>query len=596
MSREENDSLYFAQEKACEIFFQVTHSTEKIKKPDELRYDDGRDGEVYDITGQSAIDVIATIIGIINDPSKWPSPPENSKGMETTSSARKQPEENTTNESKTVKDFYFIINPENKGKDSCTMFKLRPNPSRNQPGNGIISIMYLEGECYQSKPKSYSALIEDLVKAKISPKQLAKVIKKLFKDNSEIEQKHAAIAEMYFLLLFEIARRRSREKNKTEEGKLLDKLPIGSAIVGIIKQLSETDENLKEILQRHCNCFKGYASRREESMIALNDKNRNKLPSNSKITVNFCVKELEGMYCKSKLNAPELVRQYYWTGSLEALKEFVKSSIQVKGCWSRKKGDGHTLRDEKRNMLMKCKFNKVEKRWWLSFANHAKCITVKNELFKIVDREDHKMLKFEEYVIWCSIFDSLERCVEESCKKWSKDKFESLITKFKYDQEKRNWRLNVRGVKEHKAVEEIFLPIGRTQFNEKYEVVDVEADGACFFRAVSHQIHGKEKRHHKIRRAGIEYIEKHPREFENFLHNESIDEYIGRMSNDTEWCDHIIMEAVARAKDIAIHVVQTTSEVIVVNPTGQGEYFVGYVNGIHHYVSLTRRRGSQSTS
>lgn len=243
MSRTKKDSLYLAQEEACEVFFQVTPPIKKIKKPDELKYKKGKDGEVYDITGQSAIDVIATITGIINDPSKWPT--ESSKGVEKTSSAGKQPGKNTPNVKKTVKDFYFVINPGNKGKDTCTMFKLRPNPkSRNQPANGIISIMYLNGEGYQSRrPKSYSALIEDLVQAHISPKKLAKVIQKLFKDNSEILQKHAAIAEMYFLLLFEIARRLSREKNKTEEGERLDKLPIGSAIVRIIKQLSETDEN-----------------------------------------------------------------------------------------------------------------------------------------------------------------------------------------------------------------------------------------------------------------------------------------------------------------------------------------------------------------
>ena len=599
MSRTEKDSLYSAQEKACEKFFQVTHPIKKIKKPDKLEYQKGKDGEVYDITGQSAIDVIATIKGIINDPSKWPSP-KSSKGVKNPPSARKQPGKNTPNVSKTVKDFYFVINPENKGKDSCTMFKLRPNPlSMDQPANGVISIMYLKvikdkgvkRQRYQSRrAKSYSALIKDLVQAHISPQTLATVIQKLFKDNSEIVQKHAAIAEMYFLLLFEIARRLSREKNKTEKGKRLDKLPIGSAIVGIIKQLSETNENLKEILQRHCNCFKGCASTREKSIIALSDK----LPSNSKITVNFCVKELEGMYCKSKLNAPELVRQYYWTGSLEALKEFVKSSIQ--GCWSYKKGDGHTFRDEKRNMLMKCKFNKVEKRcWWLSFANHAKCITMKNELFKIVDHEDHKMLKFEEYVIWCSTFDSLERCVKESCKEWSKDKFESLITKFKYDEEKKNWRLNVRGVKEHKAVKEIFLPIGRIQFNEKYEVVDVKADGACFFRAVSHQMYGTEEDHHEIRRAGIKYIEDNRNEFESFLNKESVDEYIGRMSNHTEWCDHIIMEAVARAKKIVIRVVQPTSEDIVLGRTGQNlsDFFIGYLNG-NHYVSLIRKEKKEN--
>lgn len=145
-----------------------------------------------------------------------------------------------------------------------------------QPGDGVVSIMYLKGKRrkrYQSrKAKSYNTLINDLIQVKTSSKTFAKVIQKLFKDSSEITQRDTAIAEMYFLLLFEIARRGSNKEDKTDEGKRLDELPIGSAIVGIIKLLDATDkkqgpERLNEILESFCHCFKGHASAREKTII-----------------------------------------------------------------------------------------------------------------------------------------------------------------------------------------------------------------------------------------------------------------------------------------------------------------------------------------
>ena len=513
MSRTKKGPVYLAQEEACRQFFNTKYPIRETEKPDELEYRDGEDGKVYDITGLCAIKVIATIIAIINDP-KWP-----------------------TETSMVKKTFYFLVKSKNNDKEPYRMFKLRANPTKNQPGNGAVSIMYLEGKKrpkgnkrkqYQSRqPKAYSTLIKDLFQANTSPKNFAKVIQKLFKDNSEIVQQDTAIAEMYFLLLFEIARRGSSKEYKTDEGKRLDKLPIGSAIVKIIKLLGATDKNedseyLKKKLECYCYCFKTRASARERAIMKLNDETRSKL---LRISVDLCVKELEEMYCKSKVNAAvEPFRLYYWMKSFNRLEEFVERRIQVMGRWSRKRDGERTFKGEDGKVLMNCKYDKAKKRWTLNFTNLAKCTAFKNKFLKIVAEDD------------------------SGCLQNGKD-------------------LQFRG--------------------RKFRVHNVKGDGACFFRAVSHQIFRTEKRHHEIRMAGINYIRRNLSEFADFL-TEPVKTYIRRMSNDAEWCDDIIMKAVAEAKNVAIRVIKSgSSRETVFGQDGQDlpEIYVGY-NNIDHYVSL----------
>ena len=452
MSRTKKDSLYLAQEEACRQFFNAKYPIGETEKPDELKYKNGEDGKVYDITGLCAIEVIATIIKIINDPSKWP-----------------------TETSMVKKTFYFLVKSKNNGKEPYRMFKLRANPTKNQPGNGVVSIMYLKGKkCkqYQSRrPKTYRALIEDIFQANTPTENFAKVIQKLFKDNSEIAQQDTAISEMYFLLLFEIARRRSNKEYKTDEGKRLDELPIGSAIVQIIKLLGATDKNedseyLKKKLECYFYCFKTRASARKKAIIKLNDETKSKLLSC--VSVDLCVEELEKMYCKPKvIAAVEPFQLYYWTKSFDRLKEFVQRRIQVMGRWSRKRGGGHTFKCEDGTVLMNCKYDKAKKRWTLNFTNFAKCIAFKNKFSKIVAENDSGGLQFEECVNWHDTFANLKRYVNDSLKhkgKWSQRKFESPTLTISLEYEKKKLcRLIFQGAERSKAVKEIFFHVGALQ-------------------------------------------------------------------------------------------------------------------------------------
>lgn len=308
------------------------------------------------------------------------------------------------------------------------------------------------------------------------------------------------------------------------------------------------------------------------------------------------MKELAEMYCKSKLNvAVEPFRLYFWTKSFPILQQFVESRILHKGGWSCKKGGERTLKDENGKVLMNCKYDKAKSRWALDFTNHAECIAFKKKFFKIVPEDDPGFLKFKECVNWYGTNAKLERYLNDSLQlegKCSEGKFESPTLTICYEHEKNSkkpWRLTFKGVEKRKAMKEMFCHVRFLQFQgRKFLVHDVKGDGACFFRAVSYQIYGTEERHHEIRMAGIEYIRDNPSEFAGFG-TESIEMYIREMSKTTTWCDDIIMNAVARAKNIAIRVIQPTSCELVLGQEGQNlrEICVGYINE-DHYISLSQ--------
>ena len=257
----DNDLLYKMCEEACKIFF----DTKRLKdlydlyennlevKPIEVQYDDEKGGQSYDITGLDALQVIAVMTAIVNDPDKCT----------------------------TGKIFYFFIKRKKDEEDSVDdsvddsvykIFKLRRNITDNQPGNGMVSVLFWCSEVkeYVEKQwKSHATINKAL--AQTSPKAFANVIQKLFKDNSEIGLQEDNIAEEYFLLLFEIARRLSNKTNKTEEGMALDNLPIGSAIARKIKTLAAKSgkTGLEAELKSLSGCFTCRRSNSRKTRIKL---------------------------------------------------------------------------------------------------------------------------------------------------------------------------------------------------------------------------------------------------------------------------------------------------------------------------------------
>ena len=153
------------------------------------------------------------------------------------------------------------------------IFKLKRIITDNQPGNGLVSVLHWSSvtEEYDDWGKSHATINKALTQTCTSPKTFANVIQKLFKDNSEIGLQEDIIAEEYFLLLFEIARRLSNKKNKTEEGKALDDLPIGSAIARKIKTLAAKSgkTGLEAELKSLSGCFTCRRSNSRKTRIKL---------------------------------------------------------------------------------------------------------------------------------------------------------------------------------------------------------------------------------------------------------------------------------------------------------------------------------------
>lgn len=86
---------------------------------------------------------------------------------------------------------------------------------------------------------------------------------------------------------------------------------------------------------------------------------------------------------------------------------------------------------------------------------------------------------------------------------------------------------------------------------------DADGQGDCFFKSVSHQIHGDAAMHFNIRMAGIRYLRDRPERFIYSLANETWGNYINRMSTRGTWCDNLIIQAVANALNCVIHIVSS---------------------------------------
>ena len=276
------ESLYNTHVEACKIFFDPTRLEKEYEARETTESELNKRFKtkvVYDITGLSAIKVIAVITSIINDGSKWP----------------------TIGSTKT---FYFFIKCKEK-EVAYRIFKLLAQPSDKQPGNGFVNVLRLANEkCCVKGLHKYDTINKAL--ANTLPSPFAEVIKKLFKDNSEIAQLENAVAEkkegiteVYFLLLFEIARRLSNEKDKTQEGKALDDLPIGSAIAKKIKTLAAKSETtgLEAELTSLSHCFKFGSKDRKKSLQQLLQSDA----AGRHTTPRSCKNELEHMFCGSSV-------------------------------------------------------------------------------------------------------------------------------------------------------------------------------------------------------------------------------------------------------------------------------------------------------
>ena len=212
----DDTGLYQYQESACQNFFHKKLSDVPKFKPVEeheipefmIRLKYNKPIYLYDITGLNASQVVAALVGIVNDREKF-----------------------TIN-----KNFYLIIKHDAKVEE---LFRLTARPTTHQPGNGIMSMRPRGSEKFaKSSGKTYEQLIEALKKRYQDTITFTKDIRKIFLNNQVSDCDFPQVTlEAYMVLLFEIGRRLVKLKEPSEIKEQFDVLPIGSAIVGIFKLL-----------------------------------------------------------------------------------------------------------------------------------------------------------------------------------------------------------------------------------------------------------------------------------------------------------------------------------------------------------------------
>ncbi|RDY00880.1 OTU domain-containing protein 3, partial [Mucuna pruriens] len=87
-------------------------------------------------------------------------------------------------------------------------------------------------------------------------------------------------------------------------------------------------------------------------------------------------------------------------------------------------------------------------------------------------------------------------------------------------------------------------------------IVEVTADGNCFFRALADQLEGNEEKHRKYRSMVVKHILDNQEMFEPFIEDEvPFDEYCQSMENDGTWAGHMELQAASLVtrSNICIH-------------------------------------------
>ncbi|XP_017976184.1 PREDICTED: OTU domain-containing protein 3 isoform X2 [Theobroma cacao] len=88
------------------------------------------------------------------------------------------------------------------------------------------------------------------------------------------------------------------------------------------------------------------------------------------------------------------------------------------------------------------------------------------------------------------------------------------------------------------------------------QIIQVTADGNCFFRALADQLEGDEEQHGKYRSMVVQYIVKNREMFEPFIEDDvPFDEYCQSMEKDGTWAGHMELQAASLVirRNICIH-------------------------------------------
>ncbi|TKY55690.1 OTU domain-containing protein 3 [Spatholobus suberectus] len=114
---------------------------------------------------------------------------------------------------------------------------------------------------------------------------------------------------------------------------------------------------------------------------------------------------------------------------------------------------------------------------------------------------------------------------------------------------------------QHPQIKKLGKQADSSQFRTQLDalglrIVEVTADGNCFFRALADQLEGNEEEHQKYRSMVVKHILDNREMFEPFIEDEvPFDEYCQSMENDGTWAGHMELQAASLVtrSNICIH-------------------------------------------
>lgn len=99
------------------------------------------------------------------------------------------------------------------------------------------------------------------------------------------------------------------------------------------------------------------------------------------------------------------------------------------------------------------------------------------------------------------------------------------------------------------------------------QVIPVQADGNCQFRALSFALYGTEDSHGELRVKVVEQLKTMENEYAQFVH-EAYGDYLQRMARDGEWGDNVTLQAASDAMGCRIQVLtdEPDGQCLMINP------------------------------
>ena len=99
-----------------------------------------------------------------------------------------------------------------------------------------------------------------------------------------------------------------------------------------------------------------------------------------------------------------------------------------------------------------------------------------------------------------------------------------------------------------------FLRLLRTEHKPSLEVVEMDGDGNCLFRAISLQVYGDQSNHGDVRSACLDFMERESAHYRNFVADEDFADYVSRKRRDRVHGNHTEIQAMSELYNRSIEV------------------------------------------